>query len=77
MFIEVIDADCSYDHSFLCTGSADKTIMYMDVKTAKAVRKYRAHIGRVNCVRFNHDESNLIISGYISVEIFKFSLRKL
>ena len=43
--IEVLDADCSHDHSFLCTGSADKTIMYTDVKTAKIIRKYRAHIG--------------------------------
>lgn len=42
---EVLDADCSQDHSFICTGSADKSIFYIDVKTAKIIRKYRAHIG--------------------------------
>ena len=42
---EVIDADCSSDHSFLCSCSADKSVFYFDVKTAKIVRKYRAHAG--------------------------------
>ena len=51
--IEVLDADCSHDHSFLCTGSADKTIMYTDVKTAKIIRKYRAHIGNKTKIQLN------------------------
>lgn len=42
---EVLDADCSSDHSFICSGSADKQVFYYDVKTAKIVRKYRAHAG--------------------------------
>jgi mitogen-activated protein kinase organizer 1 len=91
----VLDADCSTDHSFICTASADKTIMYIDVKTAKILRKYRAHIGkcnnvitlidsfayfifikgRVNCARFNQDESNLIISGSIDGKVRIWDLR--
>ncbi len=55
---EVLDADCSYDHAYLATGSADKQIFYTDVATTKIIRKYRAHAGRVNVVKFNLDESN-------------------
>lgn len=42
---EVLDADCSQDHSFICTGAADKSVFYFDVKTTKIIRKYRAHAG--------------------------------
>jgi mitogen-activated protein kinase organizer 1 len=43
--MEVMDADCSIDHSFVCTGSADKAVLYFDVKTAKMMRKLRGHVG--------------------------------
>ncbi|CAF0952208.1 unnamed protein product [Brachionus calyciflorus] len=72
---EVIDADCSSDHSFICTGSVDKSVFYIDVKTAQIIRKYRAHIGRVNCVRFNLEESNLILSGSIDGKVRIWDLR--
>jgi mitogen-activated protein kinase organizer 1 len=42
---EVLDADCSVDHSFICTGSLDKSVLYFDVKTAQIVRKFRSHVG--------------------------------
>jgi len=71
---EVLDADCSYDHAFLCTASA-KEVFYTDVASAKIVRKYRGHVGRVNCVRFNLDESNLIISGSIDGKVKFWDLR--
>lgn len=72
---EVLDADCSHDHAFICTGSADKSVFYFDVKTTKVVRKYRAHVGRVNCVRFNPEESNLILSGSIDGRVRIWDLR--
>jgi mitogen-activated protein kinase organizer 1 len=72
---EVIDADTSYDHSFLCSGSVDKAVFYTDVATAKIISKYRGHVGRVNCVRFNPDESNLIISGSIDGSVKIWDLR--
>ena len=72
---EVMDADCSCDHSFLCSASADKSIFYFDVATAKVIRKYRGHVGRVNCVRFNLEESNLIISGSIDGKVKIWDLR--
>ena len=43
---EVLDADCSSDHCFICTGSADKAVLYFDVKTAKIMRKFRDHAGK-------------------------------
>ena len=72
---EVLDADCSHDHAFLCTGSLDKTILYFDVSTAKILRKFRGHAGRVQCVRFNKDESNCIISGSIDGKVKIWDLR--
>ena len=72
---EVLSADCSQDHSFICSGAADKAIFYTDVSSAKIVRKYRGHVGRVNCVRFNWDESNVIVSGSIDGKIKLWDLR--
>ncbi len=66
---EVLDADTSYDHAFICSGSADKQVFYTDVATAKIIRKYRAHAGRVNVARFNLEESNVIISGSIDGKV--------
>lgn len=66
---EVLDADCSWDHAYLISGSADKQVIYTDVSTAKVIRKYRAHAGRVNVVRFNLEESNIVISGSIDGKV--------
>lgn len=66
---EVLDADCSYDHAFLCSGSADKQVFYTDVPTGKHIRKYRAHVGRVNVAKFNLEESNIIMSGSIDGKV--------
>ena len=43
--------------------------------TTKIIRKYRAHVGRVNVVRFNLDESNIIISGSIDGRVKLWDLR--
>ncbi len=72
---QVLDADTSYDHAFLCSGSADKSVFYTDVATAKIIRKYRAHMGRVNVCRFNLEESNMIISGSIDGKVRFWDLR--
>lgn len=72
---EVLDADCSHDHSFICSASADKAVFYFDVSTGKIVRKFRGHVGRVQCVRFNKEESNLIISGSIDGKVKIWDLR--
>ena len=50
-------------------------LFYYDVATTKIIRKYRAHIGRVNVVRFNLEESNLIISGSIDGKVRMWDLR--
>ncbi len=39
------------------------------------IRKYRAHVGRVNTVRFNPEESNLILSGSIDGKVRIWDLR--
>jgi mitogen-activated protein kinase organizer 1 len=72
---EVLDADCSHDHSFLCTASADKTCFYFDVSTGKILRKFRGHAGRVQCVRFNLVDSNMLISGSIDGKVKLWDLR--
>lgn len=66
---EVLDADCSYDHAFICSAAADKQVCYTEVASGKIIRKYRAHVGRVNACRFNLEESNIIISGSIDGKV--------
>lgn len=46
----------------------DKTIIYWDVATGQAVRKYRGHLGTVNCVKFN-EESTVAVSGSLDTTI--------
>lgn len=72
---EVLDADCSHDHAFVCSGSADKSVFYYDVATTKIIRKFRGHVGRVQCVKFNKNDSNLIISGSIDSKVKFWDLR--
>lgn len=59
---EVMDADCSCDSSQIVSGSQDKTVIIWDVASGQPVRRYRAHIGIVNCVSFNED-SSVFLSG--------------
>lgn len=57
-----MDADCSCDSSHIVSGSQDKTVIIWDVSTGQPLRRYRAHIGTVNCVAFNED-SSIFFSG--------------
>lgn len=68
---EVMDADCSCDSSQIVSGSQDKTVIIWDVSSGQPVRRYRAHIGAVNCVCFNED-SSVFLSGSVdgSVKIW-------
>lgn len=65
-----MDVDSTPDSSQLISGSLDKTIILWDVSTAKPLRRIRAHIGAVNCVKFNEDASVFIsasIDGMIKI----------
>ena len=46
----------------------DKTIILWDVSTGQSLRKYRGHLGTVNCVKFNED-SSVAISGSVDTSI--------
>lgn len=59
---EVMDAQGSCDSSQIASAGMDKCVFLWDVATAQVVRRYRAHAGQVNCVKFN-EESTVILSG--------------
>lgn len=46
----------------------DKTIILWDVSTGQSLRKYRGHLGTVNCVKFNED-SSVAISGSVDTSV--------
>ncbi|CAF1427397.1 unnamed protein product [Rotaria sordida] len=61
---EVLDVHSSYDNSRLCSGGGDKRVLYIDVMSGKIMKKYQAHAGRVQAVRFN-EEASIIFSASI------------
>lgn len=46
----------------------DKTIILWDVGSGQALRKFRGHLGTVNCVKFN-EESTVAVSGSVDTSI--------
>ncbi|CAF1443938.1 unnamed protein product [Rotaria sp. Silwood1] len=61
---EVLDVHSSFDNSRLCSGGVDKRVLYIDVMSGKIMKKYQAHAGRVQAVRFN-EEATIIFSASI------------
>ncbi|CAF3689884.1 unnamed protein product [Adineta steineri] len=61
---EVLDVHSSFDNSRLCSGGVDKRVLYIDVMSGKIMKKYQAHAGRVQAVRFN-EEASIIYSASI------------
>lgn len=59
---EVLDAAAARDNGRIVSSGADKLVILTDVSTGNVIRKYRGHLERVNCVKFN-EEATLIISG--------------
>merc|ERR1719233_1272918 len=57
---EVLDARGSCDNSQLVSCSMDKTVVLWDVSSGNWSRKWRGHMGYVNCVAFNEDSSVVV-----------------
>lgn len=61
---EVLDAQASCDSAHLVSGGMDKMVIQWDVSTGGLLRRFRGHVGQVNCVAFN-EESTVALSGSI------------
>jgi mitogen-activated protein kinase organizer 1 len=59
---------CFFTFSHIVSCGMDKTIILWDVSTGQSLRKYRGHLGTVNCVKFNED-SSVAISGSVDTSI--------
>jgi len=59
-----MDCQGSCDSSQIVSGGMDKCVLLWDVSTGQVVKRYRAHVATVNCVKFN-EESTVILSASV------------
>ncbi len=60
---EVLDLAVTDDNARFASVGGDKQVFYWDVATARTLRRWAGHLGRVNCVRFGGEGDSLVISG--------------
>ena len=60
---EVLDLAVSFDNARFASVGGDKQVFLWDVATARTLRRWAGHFGRVNCVGFAGDDSSVVASG--------------
>lgn len=60
---EVLDLAVTDDNARFASVGGDKQVFLWDVATARTLRRWTGHLGRVNCVGFGGDGDSLVISG--------------
>lgn len=60
---EVLDISVTEDNARFATVGGDKQVFLWDVATARTLRRWAGHSGRVNCVDIGGDEGNVVVSG--------------
>lgn len=60
---EVLDLAVTDDNARFASVGGDKQVFYWDVATARTLRRWIGHLGRVNCVGFGGEGDSLVISG--------------
>ncbi len=59
----MLDLAVTDDNARFASVGGDKQVFYWDVATARTLRRWAGHLGRVNCVRFGGEGDSLVISG--------------
>lgn len=60
---EVLDLAVTPDNARFASVGGDKQVFLWDVSTARTVRRWAGHFGRVNAVTFGGDDATVVISG--------------
>ncbi|PSK36757.1 hypothetical protein B9Z65_1940 [Elsinoe australis] len=60
---EILDLHIADDNARFVSCGGDKIVFLWDVATAKTLRRFTGHLGRVNAVRFAGEEEALVVSG--------------
>ncbi|KAL8700043.1 MAG: hypothetical protein Q9201_005666 [Fulgogasparrea decipioides] len=60
---EVLDISVTEDNARFASVGGDKQVFFWDVATARTLRRWAGHFGRVNCVDFGGEEGSVVVSG--------------
>ncbi|KAI4242899.1 MAG: hypothetical protein L6R40_003772 [Gallowayella cf. fulva] len=60
---EVFDLSITEDNARFASVGGDKQVFLWDVATARTLKRWPGHFGRVNCVGFGGEEGNVVVSG--------------
>ncbi|MCJ1257664.1 hypothetical protein MMC24_005490 [Lignoscripta atroalba] len=60
---EVLDLAVTDDNARFASVGGDRQVFLWDVATAKTVKRWTGHAGRVNCVSFGGDGDGVVVSG--------------
>ncbi|KAL8656345.1 MAG: hypothetical protein Q9210_000335, partial [Variospora velana] len=60
---EVLDISVTDDNARFASVGGDKQVFLWDVATARTLRRWTGHFGRVNCVGFGGEEGSVVVSG--------------
>ncbi|KAL8720825.1 MAG: hypothetical protein Q9225_002379 [Loekoesia sp. 1 TL-2023] len=60
---EVLDISVTEDNARFASVGGDKQVFLWDVATARTLRRWAGHFGRVNCVDFGGEEGSVVVSG--------------
>lgn len=60
---EVLDLAVASDNARFASVGGDKQVFLWDVATARTLRRWSGHFGRVNCVGFGGDGDSVVVSG--------------
>ena len=59
----MLDLAVSNDNARFVSVGGDKQVFLWDVSTARTLRRWSGHFGRVNCVDFGGEEGSVVVSG--------------
>ena len=71
----MLDLAVADDNARFVSVGGDKTVFLWDVATARTVRRWAGHAGRVNAVGFGGEGGQVVVSGEIHPETH-FGLKK-
>ncbi|KAL8879489.1 MAG: hypothetical protein Q9198_002903 [Flavoplaca austrocitrina] len=60
---EVLDISVTEDNARFASVGGDKQVFLWDVATARTLKRWSGHFGRVNCVGFGGEEGSVVVSG--------------
>ncbi|KAI4175547.1 MAG: hypothetical protein LQ343_001538 [Gyalolechia ehrenbergii] len=60
---EILDISVTEDNARFASVGGDKQVFLWDVATARTLRRWAGHFGRVNCVDFGGEEGSIVASG--------------